>query len=147
MKQIFSYTLLIAFGILMSNLNLNAQESNSRLIFEKINSKFSGEKFEDGAYKINEASKHKFEAADPELLKKLKLEGQIINAVLGTFLLEFWGVCYIFQPNTNDCSDCILIWYDHNNDNLVQPRKEIRAVCERSLKACGLNVRKMSKCQ
>ncbi len=146
MKQILYYSLFLAVGFLFNIQTLNAQERNDKQGSEKNNSKFSGDKFKDETYKISASSKHRFEAADPGLLKKLNMQGKIVNVVVGRFLLEYWGTCFIFQPNIEDCSDCILLWHDYNNDQFVQARKELRAVCQSTFRACGINVRKKSTC-
>ena len=127
---------------------LSAQNSGKAIQnFSKIKSKFVGKKFKDGDYKIKDSGKLQIKPIESATLKKLNLEGAIVNVVWGTLLLEYWGKCNVFLPNSEDCEDCILIWYDYNQDQLVQPRKELRAICQKSLRACGIIVKERPSCK
>jgi len=142
---------IMVFGLLFMAIivnTLSAQNSEKAIKnFIKIDSKFIGNQFEAGDYKVKDNPKLQVKRIESATLKKLNMEGAIVNVIWGAFLLEYWSKCKIFVPDTNDCEDCILLWYDYNQDNLVQPKKELRAICQRTLKACKIIVRERKSCE
>ncbi len=85
-----------------------------------------------------------FEKLSAVLAKQIK-DSKKIKEARKPFILKYKGSCYEFKAYSKDCNSCVILWKDLNKDKKVQVKKELKAVCKKTGKACDIKVRKV-KC-
>lgn len=99
----------------------------------------------DATYIISKSSRKNVVGLSKTLQKQLGVTRiqKSMKSVKGSMILERDGTCYKITCAKGSC-DCTLMWVDVNKDKKVQPKKELRCVCNKTREACTIRGKKIS---
>ena len=142
MKKDMFRKLVLCLMLLFISYSMNVVFSQSKEVkkFESIKSNFikSGDfKIKDGQ-KITSNDKTSFRQIEKKTAEKLE-----ISAFTFQFMDYLLVGCDLYKPDRSRCEDCTLLWFDSNQDGLLQHSKELRAICKSTLRACGITVERI----
>ncbi len=131
-------TLLVTLGL--------SQQVSAQSIFDIESEKSqSGDADMDENYVLSKADIKRASSVDKGLRTKLKI-AKSAKKFDGPIIVKKKGVCVKISCSQEDCDSCTLLWSDRNKDGNVNPKSELRCVCQKTRKLCGI-MGKRIKCK
>ncbi len=113
----------------------DAQIIDSLPYFKLPLPEFVGDLDWDNIFVVMEASKKNISALPSGVTKKIGVP-PAVKKIDKPIILQRGGNCYKVGPSKNNCESCHLLWYDTNGDGKIQPKRELRCVCNDCPEPC-----------